>query len=194
MVELPDLKEYEKRFNAQKVFLTYPNLTKGFTPAKLVNKISEKAGVKYYLVSQEKHKSGKYHLHGYFEFYKKLDVDIANYFNVLHYGWRHPNVQKPKSLPKLWRYIKKDGNFITNLPNNGEPLFEQITDIEDDTEFWREILYNMKTNLSSTGYLRALEQLRKSKLQYLADTYSDVKSGKLTLEEYYHYKNQKGKY
>lgn len=188
MVELPDMKQYNEtekfRLNAKKFFLTYPNTSKGFKVQKVLKAISEKAEIKYFLGSQEPHKSGRWHVHLYIEFFDKIDVKSPDYFDIEFYGNRHPNIQKPRNLSKLWRYIKKGGDYETNLPNDGEPHFEQFSDIEDDELFWRELLYNMKPNMGSSTYVRAIEQLRKSKMVKFYNVSQAENEGPISTIEY----------
>lgn len=173
MVELPEMKEHtgsKFRFNASKVFLTYSDLPKGLTPQRLKTKIESKAGVKRYLISQEKHKNGRNHLHALIEFKKKLDTKNVKFFDVEFYGLRHPNIQKPRDFFKTARYIKKDNSYITNYPNDAEPLWMTVLAIPSDIEFHIEYLWASGGKMDSyTTFtiMQKLRSLRRSKARIL---------------------------
>ncbi len=159
---LPILKEYDEtsrfRFNATKVFLTYPNLPENLTAERAHLLLSQKAEIRYYLISQEKHKNGRFHIHAYIQFKTKIDTKSVNFFDLTFYGRRHPNIQKPRSFHKLARYIKKDGNYITNYPNNAEPQWIQTLEITDRLEFIQELLWNIGDKHTSSAYVALMKE------------------------------------
>lgn len=162
MSELPEMKQYSEskfRFNAKKVFLTYPNLPVGLGPVEALDLLKQKAELRYYLISQERHKEGSYHLHALIEFQTKLDTKDVNFFNLKYYSDRHPNIQKPRNFMKVARYIKKDGNYITNYPKNAEPVWKQILAAETYEEFLEEILWNIGDKLTSYTVISTLKEL-----------------------------------
>lgn len=162
---LPELKPYDAgggdgfRFNANKVFLTYTNLPKKFKLKSFLRMWKAKADLKYWCIGKEKHKSGRIHFHAYFEFVLKLDKRGSKFFDLDHYGVRHPNVQRPRSFFKVIRYIQKEGLFITNLPNAGLPRWALLLDIEDKVEFYREILWETDGKLTSYTTIRLMEKI-----------------------------------
>lgn len=70
------------------------------------------------------------HFHAIVQFSKKLDTTNIRYFDV---DGHHPNILKPRSEIRWYRYIQKDGNRVS-----GEFRFA-ITK-EDRDEIWRKAL------------------------------------------------------
>lgn len=132
-------------------------------PEWILKQISAKAEVVEYLISQERHENGGYHIHAYFKFSKKLDTKDERFFDLQYYRKRyHPNIQKPKHRNKLFRYIKKDKKFISNFETR--PIWEQlIQDSTTDKEFLENILYTVNRIDNYSGYrtLRDLWDLKK---------------------------------
>lgn len=151
------------RFNAQKVFLTYSQVGKRFTPEVLLEAISAKAEVQDYLISQEEHADGGFHLHAYFKFTKKLDTKSQSFFDVPWYGKeRHPNIQKPRSVHKIWDYIKKDKQYITNIQETRPVWKVLLDDAETEEEFLTGIMWQINRIDNYAGYktLRDLRDLK----------------------------------
>lgn len=63
-----------------------------------------------YLFSQEYHKDGEVHLHGYLYYADQLDFTDPRYFDR---GGIHPNVRKVQSVNGWLKYITKHGDFVT---------------------------------------------------------------------------------
>ncbi len=163
VIETLELKEYKGskfRFNSQKVFLTYPNLPTKLRLGAFKRQLNLIAEIKRYCISKELHKNGRAHIHAYLEFFEKQDFKSETCFDLIHYGRRHPNIQKPKSFHKLIRYIKKDGDYITNLPNHGIPEWKRLLAIEDEKEFLEEILWTNGGGLTSYANIKLLQQIR----------------------------------
>lgn len=121
--------------------------------------ISERAGVKDYLIAQEQHKDGGYHIHAYFKFDKKLDRDGHKLFDVTYYRKDYvPNIQKPKSLHKVFRYIKKTGNYITNIEETRPAWLVLLEDSQTEEEFLYELMWKINRIDNYSGY-RTLRDL-----------------------------------
>lgn len=122
------------RFNASRVFLTYSQTPRRFTPQVVLKQITKKAEVKDYLISQEHHKDGGTHIHAYIEFTKKLDTKDSRFFDLEYYrqGY-HPNIQKVTKVHRLWEYIKKDKKYITNIEET-RPVWKQILEDAESME------------------------------------------------------------
>lgn len=154
------------RFNAEKVFLTYSQTKKNMTPQWLLKNMQAKAGVSEYLISQESHKDGGKHLHAYFKFDKKLDTRSVTFFDVEYYrrGY-HPNIQKPKSLFKLYDYIKKDKQYITNIDETRPAWLVILEDSEDLEELLTRIMWKVNRIDNYAGYrtLRDLADMKFSR-------------------------------
>lgn len=152
------------RFNAQRVFLTYSDLPRRFTPEILLPKINEKAEVQQYCISQERHESGRFHLHGYFKFTVKLDTKSSEFFDVEYYSsLRHPNIEPvkgPGEPYKLWRYIQKDpvGQVLTNVEDTRPPWLRLLEDSGTYYEFLTETMWKLNRFDNYAGY-RTLREL-----------------------------------
>jgi len=167
------------RFNASKVFLTYSQVTRKFNPQLVLSRISAKAGVEEYLIAQERHKDGGYHIHAYFKFDKKLDYSSESCFDIKYWNVsHHPNIQKPKSRYKLFRYIKKDGNYITNIEETRPKWLQLVEDTSDKAEFLTELMWHINRIDNYAGY------------RTLRDLYDHIEiqkhngPGKTTIEDY----------
>lgn len=145
------------RFNASRVFLTYSDLPKRFSPDILYHKISEKAEVDQYLISQEMHQSGSFHLHGYFKFAEKQDTKDARFFDVSYYSVpRHPNIEPVKgpSEPfKLYRYIAKDPvSLVGNIEDIRPTWLRLLEDSKSYNEFLTETMWKLNRIDNYAGY------------------------------------------
>lgn len=96
----------EYRFKAKCVFLTYPQcpLTKEEVLAALQAKLGEKEGT-HYLIGQERHEDGNYHLHVYVERETDICTRNARYFDIGEY---HPNIVAPRDRQATKKYITKE--------------------------------------------------------------------------------------
>lgn len=160
------------RFNASRVFLTYSQTPKRFSSEVVLRKISEKAGVEEYLISQERHSDGGYHIYGYFKFTEKLDTRATDYFDLEYYrqGY-HPNIQKVTKVWKLWDYIKKDKQYITNIVETRPTWLRILEDSNDLEEALTSIMWSVGRIDNYAGY-RTLRDLL------------DMKTWKISPEKY----------
>lgn len=158
------------RFNAQKVFLTYSQTKKNMHPQWVLKQISAIAEIEEYLISQERHEDGGYHIHGYFKFTKKLDTKNPRFFDLAYYrkGY-HPNIQKPKSRYKLFRYIKKDKQFITNIDETRPPWQVLLEETDNESDFLTELMWTIGRIDNYAGY-RTLRDLATLKFEKNHDT------------------------
>lgn len=103
-----DAKEF--RFNAVKVFLTYPqcgDLTWDDVLSYL-NLLGN--GLKEYAICSEVHQDGGNHIHCYAKWNKKLNTYNPRQFDVKEV---HPNIHKVKDVQGVIEYIMKEGNYKT---------------------------------------------------------------------------------
>ena len=141
------------RFNAQRTFLTYSQTKKLMTPNKLLELVRQRAGIQDYMIAQEKHKDGGFHLHAYFKFQEKLDRSASKLFLWEYYRKKYmPNVQKIRSVHKVWKYIKKDGKFITNLDETRPVWLVNIQDSETTVEFLEKTMWDLNRYDNYAGY------------------------------------------
>lgn len=152
------------RFNAQTVFLTWSQTKKNMHPQWVLRQMEAKADVAEYLISQERHEDGGYHIHAYFKFTTKLDKRDATFFDLSYYRrCYHPNVQRVKGKYKLFRYIKKDKRFITNIDETRPKWLTLLQDCESEEEFLEEILWTLGRFDNYAGY-RSLRDLYRIKM------------------------------
>ena len=161
------------RFNAQHAFVTYAQTKKLQSPTKLLRLVASRAGVENYLISQERHKDGGFHLHGYFKFEKKQDRDSENLFGWSYYGKLHmPHIQMPRKKHKLWEYIKKDKNFITNLDETRPKWLVALEDSTGHEEFLLTTMWELNRIDNYAGY-RTYRDLWQIKLDTLRNKSRD---------------------
>lgn len=151
------------RFNAQTVYLTYSQTKQRMTPAWLLMQIATKAEVTEHLICQEQHKDGGYHLHAYFKFAKKLDTKSSKFFDIKYYSSYHPNIQRVKKKWLLFKYIKKDGEYITNIETRPFWL-EVLEDSESNIEFLKRLMWKIGRIDNYAGY-KTLTELWEQKHQ-----------------------------
>jgi hypothetical protein len=148
------------RIARQHNYLTYSQVTKGMTPDKLLIHLESIVGVvKEYLISQERHKDGGYHLHAYIK-HKRFESENANVFDWTRYRKAyHPNIKAVKGDKyRLFRYIKKDGEFISNF--DSRPEWQRlIEDSVNDLEFYQNLLFAVGGRISGYVGSKALFKL-----------------------------------
>lgn len=66
-----------------------------------------------YVVAQERHEDGNFHIHAYIHVGIALHRKVAS--NFLDLGPYHPNIEAVRSMNKVIAYCAKDGNYITNV-------------------------------------------------------------------------------
>lgn len=146
-------------------------------PQWFLTQISQKADVSEYLISQERHEDGGYHIHAYFKFTKKLDRRDPEFFDVLYYKRRyHPNIQRVKGRYKLFRYIKKDKQFITNLDETRPKWLQLVQDCDTEQAFLEELMWTIGRIDNYAGY-RTLRDLFSIKLNSQMDSELNKKAG-----------------
>jgi len=144
--------------------------------------------IKHYCICIEEHQDGNTHLHAYLQFDKKYQTTNSLYFDVLDY---HPNVQSTKNHQNVINYIKKDGNFISNLPEKTSAkekekavwtsLITESTSVEDfmaraEQEVPREaVLYN--NNLAAFAAKKYKKTIEPYASQYLPEDFDQVPEG-----------------
>jgi len=98
------------RFNAKRVFLTYPQCG-DLTSARLCEYLRDTRGAAWYCVGLEQHEDGGNHLHAYAEWLHRLDVREATYFDV---DGQHPNIQSVRNKTHVLKYVQKAGDYVGN--------------------------------------------------------------------------------
>lgn len=121
-------KEGAFRFNARKVFLTYPRCN--IAPGDVARLFPLWNEVKSAFCKQELHLDGELHLHLFCSFGRKLNSSNAGCFDMvedLPAGAQgvaggpvrfHPNIKRvngPEDLVRIWEYLCKDGREPTEL-------------------------------------------------------------------------------
>jgi len=71
---------------------------------------SGKIAIAEYLISCERHESGKKHFHAYIKWERRVDYSSSTHFD---FKGIHPNIKT--GIKKAWEnYVAKDGDYITN--------------------------------------------------------------------------------
>lgn len=104
MVDKVDRSKFAKGW-----FLTYPKCPIG--KEMLLSELQNKFDVKEYVVCEEEHKDGDKHLHAFVKFGKRIYFK-SDRFDVCGY---HGNYQIARSWKAVENYVKKGGNYISNL-------------------------------------------------------------------------------
>lgn len=131
--------------------------------------IGVKAGIDQYLIAQERHKDGGYHLHAYFKFDRKLDWNSAKCFNVKYYKDYHPSIERIKHKWHMLKYIKKEGEYITNMSETRPPWLVLLEDSSTRLEFLEGLMWKINRIDNYAGY-RTLTDLWQEKAQLFSGT------------------------
>lgn len=98
-----------KRVKAKGWFCTWPKCPIGKNVA--LEELKTKFPLKEYVICEEEHKDGTLHLHAFLKLEKKFYFK-SGLFDLQGY---HGNYQVAKSWRAVVEYVKKDGNFISNI-------------------------------------------------------------------------------
>ena len=104
MVDKVDKSKYAKGW-----FLTYPKCALG--KEMLLSELKLKFNVVEYVICEEEHEDGSPHLHAFIKLDKRINFK-GDRFDVAGY---HGHYEIAKSWKDVQKYVKKDGNFITNI-------------------------------------------------------------------------------
>ena len=96
-------------FNQKSAYLTYPNCS---LSKERVKDFFVPFGMKEYAICKELHQNGEPHIHALIIFDKKFHTRNCRVFDI---DGHHPNIQGCRSKNDTFRYIRKDGDFITNI-------------------------------------------------------------------------------
>ncbi len=149
-------KPKEWRFSAERIYLTYARTLPRFRPKvvlKYLEKIVEKYDILQYLISIEDHADGGKHIHAYLKFDRTLDSKNVRFMDIKYYGKiYHPNVQSVTGWHKLMEYIKKDGDWISNIEET-RPMWKVIAeDSLDEEDFATRMLWHFGTENNYLTY------------------------------------------
>ena len=133
------------RLRSKKFFLTYPKCP--ITPEEALPLLSAIVSADGHIIAQEKHADDSLHLHVYLEAAETMTVNGSTTLDLEKDGVRyHGNYQSVRSRNRVMNYVKKEGNFITNIPD---------LSTSTATNVWTEALILATTE----GPKRALELL-----------------------------------
>lgn len=105
------------KFDNKKFFITYPR--SDFVLESLLNHLKkgflEHTGqnVTKYIVCKEAHEDGEPHHHAFIELARPFRGKVPASF--LDYQERHPSIETVTNYQGAIKYLKKEGNFITNM-------------------------------------------------------------------------------
>jgi len=100
------------RFNAKRVFLTYPQCGE-LSRESVRDLLVSTHGAQYYCVARESHRDGNYHIHAYGEWSGAFSTRDVRIFDV---DGQHPNIQPVRSARRVLEYIQKsDDNVLANV-------------------------------------------------------------------------------
>lgn len=72
--------------------------------------------VQKYIIAQEKHQNGNFHLHCYFQFEVEISVTDNCFADMWLAGnWYHGNYQSARCPKNVAKYCTKDGDFLSNF-------------------------------------------------------------------------------
>lgn len=99
----------KRQIQAKGWFATWPKCPIG--KQTVLDALQSRFAIKEYCICEEEHKDGDAHIHAFLKMEKKITWR-SDMFDVDGY---HGNYQVAKSWNAVKEYVKKDGNFITNI-------------------------------------------------------------------------------
>lgn len=100
------------RFNAKRVFLTYPQCG-DLSRESVRDLLVSTHGAQYYCVARESHRDGNNHIHAYGEWASAFSTRDVRIFDL---DGHHPNIQPVRSSRRVLEYIQKaDSDVLANV-------------------------------------------------------------------------------
>lgn len=110
------------RLQGKKYLITYPQCT--LLKEEVSEKLSAIADIKTFTISRELHQDGTPHIHAVLVLSSSPGTTNMRYFDIDGF---HPNIKALKTISDVERatkYIKKDGDYITNAEKRLSPRAE----------------------------------------------------------------------
>lgn len=103
------------RLSGKQLFLTYPKCD--LSPAEAVDQLTSLLPCSHWIAAQELHEDGSKHLHVYLRLQRKANVRNVNFLDLQKNSstW-HGNYQTCRSAVAVQKYVRKEGNFVSNMP------------------------------------------------------------------------------
>lgn len=98
------------RLQSKNLFLTYPNCNA--EPNRLLEFARGVLSIKHYSIGRERHESGEFHLHGFFELTSKCDIRRAD---LLDFDGFHGDYKSARRPADAIKYTQKEGDYITDI-------------------------------------------------------------------------------
>lgn len=114
-----------KRIYAKGWFCTWPKCPIGKNAA--MEELKEKYVLSEYVICEEEHKDGELHLHAFLKLNKRVYFK-PNMFDIQGY---HGEYQVAKSWRAVINYVKKDGNYISNIDVKAAAMMKSKMKKED---------------------------------------------------------------
>lgn len=138
------------RFNAKRIFLTYPQC--GDLTKETVYEFLCGLGARC-VVGAESHGDGGRHLHAYGEWESKYHTRDPRKFDV---NGQHPNIQPVRNRNAVVDYVKKEGDYCGNLEADGHVgRYADLVEATSREEFW-----TLVTAKYPRDYVLALDKLQ----------------------------------
>lgn len=120
------------RFNAKKIFLTYPQC--GALTKQEVSEFLTNIGCTAWVVGAETHGDGGHHVHAYGEWPNKFDTRNERTFDI---AGNHPNIQPVRDRNAVIAYCKKENDYIENIGDIGRHgRYADLVATESKEDFW----------------------------------------------------------
>ena len=122
------------KISQKSFFITYPQC--GELTKEKVLQFFTLLGAEKYAICRELHKDGNPHIHALIVFEKKFNSRNQKVFDI---DGKHGKIEPLKSQPKALEYIKKDGDFITNIEEEkrNENTTKSSTNVQKKRNSWQ---------------------------------------------------------
>lgn len=157
-----DLQKTKKQIQAKGWFATWPKCPIG--KEMVLAALEDRYAIEEYVICEELHKDGEAHVHAFLKMRRKITWN-EKMFDVDGY---HGNYQIAKSWRAVEAYVKKDGNYISNIDipsaqkkkakRNAMLLNENPKDLVDNGEIG---LLQLKSLIENKRLYKMLEDVPK---------------------------------
>lgn len=126
----------EFRFDAKRVFLTYPQCGNHVGIDNTSSHLKS-LGATGTVVGRETHRDGGLHIHAYAEWTDRFRSRNPRIFDI---NGRHPNIQAVRNKSHVIQYIKKGGDYLSDVEDaSGIGRYADLCEADSREEFWNTV-------------------------------------------------------
>lgn len=80
--------------------------------------LEDSSRIEQYIVAQEKHKDGDFHIHVYLKLVKKVNISNCHWFDLVDEDRGvtfHGKYEGCRNVNAVMKYVVKDGNYVSSM-------------------------------------------------------------------------------